>query len=506
MATPLTELRLLSNVDLDTTYRNTFSTKLFGSLAGQISFFQGKTASGMTFTNLTFQRKERSIKVRKTYEQVEPLTYGMFKNGTTGKWYLFFIEDIVYVSQEVTEIIIQIDVEQTYLFDATMKDCFVEREHVADDTIGLHRVPENLDIGDVEVVSKEDVDQIKDLYFMLGTTVDENLNDVYGDIYSGLYGGLAYYAATDEVLINNIIQDLQTGGKLDALQVIFTMPQALVADVDPTTFRIDSPSGVSLTESFTKNTTDLGGYVPKNNKLFVYPYNFLEVTNNKGANVIYPYEEFSTANCGFAIQGHIAPNPTTYMIPLSYKGTSINHEQAITLSDYPLCSWTGDIYSNWLAQNQVSNALSVGSSVLGLGVGVATGNPIAIGSGVIGVAGSIGNFYEKSILPNPLKGSTSGGGNVSIGIQTFTAYKKCVREEFAKIIDDFFTKFGYKVNVLKTPDVTTRPYWNYIKLQEVVISGNIPRSALAQMITNREQGITFWHTDAIGNYSLDNAV
>ena len=44
----------------------------------------------------------------------------------------------------MTEITIETDVFQTWQFNINYKKMFVEREHVNDDTVGLHTVPENV--------------------------------------------------------------------------------------------------------------------------------------------------------------------------------------------------------------------------------------------------------------------------------------------------------------------------------------------------------------------------
>ena len=47
-------------------------------------------------------------------------------------------------------------------------------------------------------------------------------------------------------------------------------------------------------------------FQPKNNKCFVYPYNYLFVSNNNGSNNIYKYEDFTSEKCVFENQFSIA--------------------------------------------------------------------------------------------------------------------------------------------------------------------------------------------------------
>ena len=56
-----------------------------------------------------------------------------------------------YVNDEMTDIYINLDVFQTYQFDFIYKKSFVEREHVNNDSVGLHTVPEGLETGEYVV-------------------------------------------------------------------------------------------------------------------------------------------------------------------------------------------------------------------------------------------------------------------------------------------------------------------------------------------------------------------
>ena len=517
MATPLTELRLLNNIDLDTTYNNTFSRALFGNLAGQISFFSGKTV--YSFTNLTFQRKERTIKVKRAYEDIEPLSYGMFKNGTSGKWYFFFITDYMYVSENVTEIKIEIDVEQTYLFDVTIADSFVEREHVESDDIGEHLIDENLSTGEYTIRATDTFLDLNPQSVVIASTYDPIAGlDSFGTIQTGIYQGAALFAfdRTDVVGLDNFLQLLTTAAKEESIVSIFMMPTNLLPSYTSGD-KIDVPNAQVLYFNYPKNTSDIDGYIPKNNKLFTYPYNVLYVSNHNGSFATYRYEFSDASQMEFQATGNVAPSPIVSLIPRSYKGAVVNFDEIFRLADYPLCSWTTDAFKGYLAQNAVSAPLSIASSGLAAagtlgGIGAAAGAtavgtvaaPIAVGAAVIGIASTIGNFVEASLQSNQLKGSISGGSNTAIGIQTFAFYPKTIRAEQARVIDDFFTKYGYKVNQVKTPNITSRTRHNYLKVQDCILKGNVPREALSVMIQNRTKGITFWHVNDIGNYTPTN--
>jgi len=497
----LTTLRLLKGVDLTKDYTNTFK---HSTLSAQTSFFIAK--SQHTFENLTYQRREGTIKVNKNVDTLYDINYLMFQNANySNKWFYAFVVDMEWLSEDTTKVTYEIDVMQTWAFEMDIKQSFVERECVDSDGIGDHLVKENLEIGDLVIKDSTDITELEDLiYIFVATEYFPEPTLPSGGIYTGVYSGLWYFATDDESTLNDWIDHYNASGEIEKLITIFTMPKALV----DTTSDLVLPSSVSkvITETNSISHSSIDGYYPKNNKLYCYPYNFLEVTNNQGQSNIYRYEYFDVNFTGFRVTCNVAPSPVVYLEPISYKGLAINGEEFLTLSDYPLSPWVGNAYETWLAQNQVSNAVKVGGSLIALAGGAATANPLAIGGGLLGVASSIGSFYEQSVKPDHAKGSTSGGGNVARGKQTFTLLEKNIRYDNARIIDEYLSKYGYKVNRVKTPNITGRAYWNYVKLREPNIFGDIPNKDLSKINTNFERGITFWHGDNVGNYSLDNSL
>lgn len=500
MFTPSTELRLLGNVDITNTYKNTFS---FADLASQTTFFLGKTKS--TFTNFLYQRKERSVKVPANIENLWNVNYMMFKNSSYGsKWFYAFIINMKYVNDDTTEIEFELDLIQTWFFDMDYKKCFVEREHVTDDGIGNHLLEENLDIGSPVTMSYSNSDIIKALTYVIASTVDIGGVTQTGGKYTGVYSGLTFYASSDISWIQSFISALETQGKSDALISIFTVPKNLVV-TDANNKVENANSGWFQLTGVDKYRGTLDGYTPKNNKMLCYPYNYLEVTDNKGSNKIFKYEFFSSPIVSqFFLSCNVSPSPTVFLTPYNYNGIYQNNDESMALGDYPLCAWSTDVYANWLAQNQVSNALRVGSGLLGVGVGIATGNPIGVASGVLSVANSIGTFKEMSIAPPKASGGASGGANIARGTQVFSFFKKTVRSEYAKRIDDYFSMFGYKVSTVKIPNIRTRPSWNYVKLLEANIFGDIPNNDLKRIHSIFKEGITFWHGDFVGSFDLYN--
>lgn len=129
--------------------------------------------------------------------------------------------------------------------------------------------------------------------------------------------------------------------------------------------------------------------------------------------------------------------------------------------------------------------------------------------GVGKVFNTIKQIYEHSFTPNSAKGNVNGGDlNFAQGQNTFFFYHKSIKQEFAKIIDDFFSMYGYKVNDVKVPNITGRLNWNYVKLLNPNIEGsNIPEAELNEYKKQLENGITFWHNPAtFRDYTQSNTI
>lgn len=511
---PLTRVRLLEDVGINSTYKD---SRTFADVDAQTAFFVGKTpepSSRYSKQNLTYQRKEQAITWGENAENLYNVSYLMFQNTEFGdKWFYAFITEIIYENKSTSTIKFEIDEMQTWLFDVELEFCHVERMHTDTDERYEHLVPENLDVGTIINENSLKITQLDDLIVIVATTETPS-GTAFGDIYAGLYSGVQfrYYNIYDPVVGSGALDALQVflgtmavEGKRDAIVSVFTYPKELVdipaGGLDGV---LESQTGEVVSAIIPVNTS-LDGYVPKNNKLWSFPYNYLYTTNYNGSENIYRWE-FSELSSGilFDTQASIAPDPTVHLIPRDYKGLTYNYDELMSLSDYPLLAWTSSTFANWLGQNRARNTLAVAGGLGAIAIGAGTGNPLAVVGAVSNAANSIGQFVDNSIKPAQVRGKMDGSANVRSGIQNFGFYRKCVTREYAEIIDDFFDRYGYKVNRSVRPVLQTRKYWNYFKMLEVNLEGNIPNKSKEKIIEIFKQGVTFWHIDLIGAYDLLN--
>jgi hypothetical protein len=125
------------------------------------------------------------------------------------------------------------------------------------------------------------------------------------------------------------------------------------------------------------------------------------------------------------------------------------------------------------------------------------------------IANTIGEFYSASLLPNVTHGQNTADINFLAERNTFTFRCMRAKTEYLKVIDDYFTRFGYKINRVLSPNITGRTYWNYIEIatSECIGNGDVPTNFMEEINNACRRGTTIWHShDNIGNYSLNNAI
>ena len=517
----ITKVYLLA-VPLESDYKNTL---YFTDTASQQAYFQSKIVRTYSYQNFTYQRKDQIIRVPEIYDNIYNCNYVMYQNSNySNKWFYAFIDKMEYINDGRTDIYINTDVIQTWLFDYTIKPSFVEREHTNNDTIGRNTVPENLETGEYICnghTTDTSMDTLStDLCYIIGCTVGLDLNNnkyasVGGGKYNGIYSGVRYYRYDSINDINLRLESLAFTGQSDAITGIFIAPKFL-APLHATLPYAVAPSDDATSHSISKSKTyGLGGYTPRNNKLKTFPFCYMLASNNQGSNAVYRYEDFSDNNCTFIVRGALTPGCSIRIIPTNFKGAGVNDEEAINLGKFPICNYAVDMYTNWLTQNSVNIGASFLSSGLSIGAGVgeliATGGLVGYGEilgGVSSIASTLGTLHEQSLVPPQARGNLNNGDVItSTSKNNFHFYNMSIKNEYAQIIDGYFDMFGYKTNKVKIPNTAHRSRWWYTKTIDINIDGNIPNDDMQKIKDCYNKGITFWrNASEIQNYSLSNNI
>lgn len=495
---PSTDIRILKRIPLDNSYRNTL---YFANQTEQANYFMDQTKH--ILNNQTYQRVNKGMcRVGIKVEHLYDCNYMMFRNTEFGnKWFYAFITKVEYINNTVSEITFEIDVMQTWLpdVDYAFKECFIEREHSETDVIGENLVPEQLELGEYVASDFSGTQHMNNYKIIIAATVSYAGASVVGGEYAGIYSGLYLNRFDDYEEANNWIAKVNGDGRGDAIVSVFMMPADFVTNIGESVKKYD------IVKS--KHYNDLDGYVPRNKKLFTYPYNFLYVTNLEGNHAIYPYEYFKTDECMFTLAGDYSCTPSVVLNPQNYKGVLANLDEKLHLGGFPQCSWNTDAFKAWIAQNGASLRVNTAVGLAKELLAPALLGPVGLLSWHGTVAKAMATTYEHYIMPPQAQGNTSGNTQVALRMKDFAFMHKHVTKEFASIIDDYFDMFGYATHRVKKPNISSRPHWNYVQTVGCNIFGSMPGDDIRKICDIFDKGVTFWKIGAnVGNYFLDNSV
>ena len=533
---PATIVRVLKDVPLDSTYSDTIK---FASQAAQTAFFTGK--SKYSFTDFSYQRVNssvaqprgpRSVRVPRVADDLYDCNYLMFQNSNYGtKWFYAFIKQINYINPNNTEIIYELDHYQTWAFDFNVLPSIVEREHPNSDGLYENLVPEPMNESNMFTQSVVELDlQTESAKIVVGVSTDPSGNTVAGSISGGIYSGVELHEFNDANSATDFIRSYDTKAKSEAIVCVY-MAAWPVNYNDFKNQTIERP-------------TSLNGYTPRNKKLLTYPYCKLTMSNRQGTEYDFYYEYFTKIENGSIIPGDITFNylsyggvqPKGYCVAVNYNGIqgSINmdYNSVGEVDGFVQCAWTSNVFANWLAGEGMGQAFKIGTNALATSykVGITGGLSVltsALSKNASGVISGISNTASGTV--NNLINTAHSAADLAIDAWTrskcpglnkgtphapnlnmiwrnigFTIKQMAILPEIASTIDDYFDMYGYATNKLKVPNMEGRESWNYVKTNNVIITGSLPVDSMDAIKAMFNNGIRFWHGDFVRDYSRSN--
>lgn len=502
----------LCDVPLDLAQKNQI---YFADKTARNAYFASKVKK--SYTQFSYQRQDSVIKVNEHIDSLWDCNYCYYTNDQNpNKTFFAYITNLEWLSNSSTAVHIKTDVFQTYFLDCTLLASFVAREHIENDTIGANTLPEELETGPYMKVNTTRATEITDLAIIIGVTMTAGGIQIRGRRYGGIFSGLAYFAYFGAYAIPTLESDLQeydTAGRAEAVKIMFTYPSALLptGTVSGQLMESDFLLSPAVIKSVNYSNVTINGYTPKNKKLFCWPYNFLHVSNLQGQSADFQFERLTNNNgtFNFTIYGSLSPGAKVGCFPSGYNNDEtqgLNFEEALTLQNYPLCSWTSTPWENWIALNAVSITSTAAAGVAGIAAGIATANPLMAVGGVAAVGSQVQQIFRQMAEPEQARGNINGSAlNIATGIQTFEFSQMQIRQEYAKVIDQYFEMYGYKTNQVKVPNISSRPYWNFVQTVDCNITGDVPSFDMTELKKIFDSGVTIWkHGNYIGNYTYNN--
>lgn len=456
--TPDGNVTLYNNVPLQSDYKITY---WFDTKANQTSFFNSFTKVELMPNSADAYRSKFSyikrsagvLRVECNTNKLLNCSYMSFTNSGINnstqqfenKTYYCFVNSVEYVNNTTSDIYYSIDLIQTYLFDISLKESFIVRQHSETDEMYENLQPENLAIG--EYVSEYQTPIIPNLTRTIAENVtidgwvilvwytdkvltNDLLQTALGedyatfvrepDGYSGIYQGASclvlpfnsYYCRALKLLLFELSVASFNGIINVQLAPAIAIPNSRESSESASDFTnrqhnfyssVWTKNGVtetlkakyndsSNTDIF--NNSKFGNYRPLNNKLYTYPYCFLYATNFRGDNEQLKYEYFTYDNdhyphqislrveCNFSIQ------PQAMLQYLNYKNC-LHSDNYLIIDSFPICSWHQSALVDWLAK----------AAMLGIGAMTSdTGTYATLSSGVGGVY-----THEQNVKKEPKK-------------------------------------------------------------------------------------------------------
>lgn len=501
----------------------------FSNVNTQHNYFNGLTK--VLMDDATYMRQNNRLYFEGSLDDYITYNYCMYKNnGYSNKWFYAYISNMRYESNNSFSCQLITDVYQTWQFDFTLKRSFIERSHVAKttDTLGTYTVPEQLETGEYKCNGeyKGDGSEYEDTRWHLRIIVGSTYNLAssgswsVGNMYTGVYSGIPYYqwALSQDANLSTTLSNLSQEVAQSSIQTIFLAPDWVVEYYDNSHY-VNRGTSAKIIDIKVPVVNTVDGYTPKNTKVLQYPYVYLDASNGNGGNCIYHVEKFYNTDYAnyytFRCYGVLVPGCSIRMIPKYYNGLEVNNDEGLTLGKYPQLSWSTDQYTNWLTQNGVNIGISTTGGIIKTGIGILSlTNPetAVLGAGMIGgglrdITDTVNEVYQHSLVPPQAEGNlNSGDVSTTIGYNRFRIKRMTIRQEYAKIIDNFFEMYGYKLNTVAVPNTTSRSKWNYIKCIDVNMTGDIPEDDLEKLKELYNNGFTIWHdTSHFMDYSQTNS-
>ena len=548
MPQPISSLTLY-NCKLERTGHKTID---FSSAAARDTFFSSSngvaTITNTAFNgNATYIREHGVITVGINADVLDAagVNYCRYINPQAGNFYRYcFIDEIEYVAPETTRLHIRVDAFVTNIGSINYNQCFVEREHVANDTRGLHTLPEDVPTGNIvcngvkyELCSDLSARSkgVFDSNYYAAIFMTEHTFTAKGD-YDSFIGGNAncsYIIAPESIDdLGAFIEYITEINKADSIIGIIPLlrdfttaeevniPSDVAAEIGTNKVYILSDNGGAMySVSLYSNFTTLDGYTPHNNKLYTYPYNYMNVVSSNGSNAIIEYEKI-TANNNFLVSYSATLSPTLTLTPHNYNGVTNCIDKCVSFSQFAPIAYSIDTFKNWYAQNKNVVDLTLyekAGAIVKAGEGAltaqsytqATGAAKDVLSQTVNAIEWIASLKDMQRRPDELHGTLNGNAMLYMEKGGIQALDMCVKAEYAELIDRYFDMFGYNVSITKTPQINSRAHYNYCKTIGSNVYGAIAEDQKEMIDALFNDGITVWHISngaIYGQYDTQNLI
>jgi hypothetical protein len=390
---------VLTNVPWNNDYRDVV---MFPSTNDLNTYINRQTPENVRLTG-TYAKVSEPIKIDTPFNVANQYNYVRVYNPAqplahktdTPRYFYYFIVDVRYVAPNTTQIVVQLDIWQTYIRQITFGRCYIERGHIGIANRDNFRnygndfltVPEGLDTGDSyrPIISTGETQiilpQIGNASILVASTVDltdppgtqerPNFTTAPGGSFQGMPSGASYYIFTSIGDFRTFMRNFRgvpwvTQGIISITVIPNITRYYSMADLGP---RLPigayyAPATPAYRAKSTpirswRDSTILRNYIPPRyrhlKKFFTFPYMALEITNFVGQSSIMKPELLNSD--GITIKEEVSLLPPNQRISFwldGYKAaTSANsdpnadtvgtgYEHAVALGNLPSLALVND--------------------------------------------------------------------------------------------------------------------------------------------------------------------
>lgn len=485
----------------------------FGSKEEQNSYFDN--LHGTQVQQFNFITNERKVTIAVEYERCVDKNYVRMTDDTkNGKWYFYFIEEIIFDTIGTTSLILKLDPWQTFQFDISYDKSFIERKSLPSDMMNnLSDVPASGTLIEAKGFKQD----FQGGYFVfLNTDVSADDTTAVTTTYPFVLGGYSIPSQVmyfdDKDMFATTMQLLANAGYGDRVNSAVYIPY--IGNKTLLDLQTVSITKLGGNVQFAKGTDeyaeeflskdiefDFSDIVVAHKKALTYPYAKIVVQDmTTGQSIELEPDKFLTTSAHFMLQMSIAENPSYRIIPMGYKGLTKSYNDSLVIQCNTHLPVANNAYAKYLMNNQATNNFRMLESGIGIGASVIGKSPMGVVSGFEGIANVMLQENQARKQPNQLSAITD-GAQERIVFQNGIRISLMMMDDYhMESADNFWKMYGYPVRTLDYIGFNDSLPFQFYKTQSCNISANIPQTYLSEIGAMFDKGVTLWKADNYRKY------
>lgn len=551
----------LCKVDFDNSYK---FVRDFENTGVRDMYFQGQSSYRTLTGDFRFIDGEgtdalhKDIKIAMPPKDAQEYNYLIYDNNDGKNKHYCFITGVDFINYETALLHLEIDVFQEWQFTFAFTQCLIKRNTVRNDNdyadlrtpdfmpcdadfiVDCSPILRDLDTRPYLVCTEFKTSD--DRLFNQSITIIENVTLPFYIICFGTIQELADYILNfpyHDISLDTIVSVGRVSKAVISEKCILTnnhTGSVTLAGSGSFNFRTFNALSKQRTLMLERADDIAETYIPYNNKLLTYPYNFARI-ETVGNHLDLQWEDsYFDDRDQIACTLHYTFTDCfkCYLMPYGYNQntqiaeTYYSYENAIEIPIAFTVPFSKDTFYQFMNSNAVRienerTANNVGYILGGLeilgGLGLTAlteGAGSAIGLGMItGGASQIFSSYkadseltdeieqQKKSRSAKMQGTVT-PESLTLGNNIWARWEwLSVSPDYAYTIDKYFAVYGYKLNRIRLPRLKNRQKWDYLQTEGCTVYNVTPNDHKLKLQSIFNNGVTIWHetTGRIGDYS-----